>query len=204
MPRGERGERIEVDADEVERLDLVLGERRTWSSRSRRARMPAWIAGWSVLTRPPSISGAPVTSSTRVTGSPCSSRNVAVPPDETSSNPSSCEAAREVVDALLVVDGDQGAGHSSLTTRGSSRCSTAWMRSSSVSRGSTGTAPARARARCRALRRRSARSRRSGRRRPRARRRSRARRGTPAGATGGRSRSARGSGARNGSVRRCM
>ena len=38
----------------------------TSSSRSRRARMPAWMRGWSVLTRPPSISGAFVTSSTRV------------------------------------------------------------------------------------------------------------------------------------------
>src|SRR3954465_10556478 len=59
----------------------------TSSARSRRARMPAWMRGGSVLTRPPRLSGAAVTSSTRVTASPCSSRNAAVPPDETSSKP---------------------------------------------------------------------------------------------------------------------
>ena len=53
--------------------------------------------------------------------------------------PELVEAAREVVDALLLVDGDQGAGHSSLTTRGNRRCSTAWIRSSSVACGSRAT-----------------------------------------------------------------
>ena len=48
------------------------------------------------------------------------------------------EPPRELVEPRLVVDRDQRA-HSSLTTSGSSRCSTAWIRSSSVSRGSTGT-----------------------------------------------------------------
>ena len=80
--------------------------------------MPAWIAGWSVFTRPPSSSGAPVTSSTRVTGSPCSveERRGAAGRDELEAE--LVEAAREVVDAFLLVDGDQCAGHSSLTTRG--------------------------------------------------------------------------------------
>ena len=46
------------------------------------------------------------------------------------------EPAREILQAGLVVDGDQCA-HSSLTTSGRIRCSTAWIRSTSVSRGST-------------------------------------------------------------------
>ena len=53
------------------------------------------------------------------------------------------EAARELVDAFLVVDADQcAARHSSLTTSGSSRCSAAWTRArrvSTVSPGRTGT-----------------------------------------------------------------
>ena len=48
------------------------------------------------------------------------------------------EPARELGHPVLVVDRDQRA-QSSLTTVGSSLCSTAWIRSSSVSRGSTGT-----------------------------------------------------------------
>jgi hypothetical protein len=50
------------------------------------------------------------------------------------------QPARELLQAGLVVDRDQcTALQSSLTTSGSRRCSTAWMRSTSVSRGSTGT-----------------------------------------------------------------
>src|SRR5690606_41154485 len=45
------------------------------------------LAGWSVLTRPPSISGAPVTSSTDVTSMPASRNARAVPPEETISTP---------------------------------------------------------------------------------------------------------------------
>src|SRR6266545_25020 len=48
------------------------------------------------------------------------------------------EPARERLELRLVVHGDQRA-HSSLTTSGNSRCSTSWMRSTSESRGSTGT-----------------------------------------------------------------
>src|SRR6266511_24219 len=47
------------------------------------------MRGWSVFTRPPSISGAEVTSSTCVTSRPSSSRYAAVPPLATNSNPTS-------------------------------------------------------------------------------------------------------------------
>ncbi len=49
------------------------------------------------------------------------------------------QPARELLQAGLVVDGDQRA-QSSLTTSGRMRCSTAWMRSTRVARGSTATA----------------------------------------------------------------
>ena len=159
------------------------------------------MRGWSVFTRPPSISGAAVTSSTRVTGRPCSSRNAAVPPDETSSQPSSCQPACEHLDARLVPDADQRARHSSLTTSGSSRCSTAWMRARD--RSCPPARPARAPG---AITGAGVESLvdvvdgHAGRRRlpPRGRRRSRARPGTRAGATGARSRCGRGKRSRNG------
>src|SRR5215471_10395588 len=53
---------------------------RMWAGTSRRARMPPWTLGWSVLTRPSSISGKPVTSETSNTGTPESRRSLAVPP----------------------------------------------------------------------------------------------------------------------------
>src|SRR5215472_8634684 len=53
---------------------------RMWAGTSRRARMPPWTLGWSVLTRPSSISGKPVTSETSSTGTPESRRSLAVPP----------------------------------------------------------------------------------------------------------------------------
>src|SRR5437870_2742955 len=49
----------------------------------RSARMPAWIWGCRVLTRPSSISGTPVTSATVVTGTPARARKCAVLPVET-------------------------------------------------------------------------------------------------------------------------
>ena len=70
--------------------------------------------------------------------SPARSRNAAVPPEETISQPSSARPRAKLVDAVLVPDADQRTRQSSLTTSGSSRCSTAWIRSTSVSRGSTG------------------------------------------------------------------
>ena len=57
------------------------------SGRDRRARMPAWMAGWSVLTRPSIISGNPVTSETPRTGNPAAESAEAVPPVDTSSTP---------------------------------------------------------------------------------------------------------------------
>src|SRR5665811_1733554 len=59
----------------------------SWLCRS--ARMPPWIAGCSVFTRPSMISGNPVTSDTGVTGIPTSLRNLNVPPVEMSSMPRS-------------------------------------------------------------------------------------------------------------------
>src|SRR5919112_1652488 len=49
----------------------------TWSGSPRSARMPPCILGCSVLTRPPSISGAPVTSETGTTLTPASVRPAA-------------------------------------------------------------------------------------------------------------------------------
>src|SRR5919112_2440104 len=59
----------------------------TWSGSPRSARMPPCILGCSVLTRPPRISGAPVTSETGTTSTPASESALAVPPVEMISNP---------------------------------------------------------------------------------------------------------------------
>ena len=59
-PRRHALERIEVHAHQVDRLDLVLVQRPTCSSLERTASRPAWMRGWSVLTRPSRISGKPV------------------------------------------------------------------------------------------------------------------------------------------------
>ena len=60
-PGDRRLERVQVHDHQVDRLDaLSLERRRGRSGTSRRARMPPWILGWSVLTRPPRISGWPV------------------------------------------------------------------------------------------------------------------------------------------------
>ncbi len=115
------------------------------------------MRGWSVFTRPPSISGDSVRSSTGVTAIPTFCRKAAVPPLATSSQSSSASPSRELVEPRLVVDGDQRAHSSRTTTSGSSRCSTAWMRSrsvSAVSPAAPGTAPGDHRARCRRPRRR--------------------------------------------------
>src|SRR5665213_545981 len=53
----------------------------------RRARMPPWIAGCSVLTRPSSISGNWVTEATSSTASPASASALAVPPVEINLTP---------------------------------------------------------------------------------------------------------------------
>ena len=60
-----------------------------WSGRSRRARMPAWIAGWRVFTRPSSISGSPVTELTAAASIPAEASARRVPSVATSSTPHS-------------------------------------------------------------------------------------------------------------------
>ena len=103
-------ERVEVHDDEVERLDPVLLELGEGARACRRsARMPPWIRGCSVLTRPPSISGEPVTSETAVTAMPASRSAAAVPPDETISTPELRQLARELHHAGLVRDRDERA-----------------------------------------------------------------------------------------------
>ena len=110
----------------------------TSSSRSRRARIPAWMRGWSVLTRPPSSSGTSVSDSTRVTSRPSSSRCAAVPPLATSSQPSSARP-RAKASSPDLSEVEISARTARPPRAGASRCSAAWIRVSSVSRGSTGT-----------------------------------------------------------------
>ena len=141
-----------------------------WSARRRSASRPPWTRGCSVLTRPSSISGAPVTAATSVTGSPASRRARAVPPVETSRNPRATRPRpKSTSPALSETDSSarRGTGiaasartgsndarrspdatvsapaSSAATALGSSRCSTGWIRASSessVSPARTGTA----------------------------------------------------------------
>ena len=142
---GDLLERIEVDADEVERLDPVLGERRPCRRPRRGGRgcRRGCAGGASSRGRRASPANGSA-SSTFVTARPrlLEVRGGAARGDERPAELG--EAAREVVEAGLVVDGDQRA-HSSPTTSGSSRCSTAWTRARSDSTrvaGSTGTGSA--------------------------------------------------------------
>ena len=70
------------------------------------ASRPAWTCGCSVLTRPPRISGKPVTSSTGVTGMPRSRMRAAVEPVDTISTPASCRprasSSRPVLSYTLI------------------------------------------------------------------------------------------------------
>ncbi len=69
---------------------MPFASRSAWcSGLARSARMPPWIFGWRVLTRPPSISGEPVTSATSVCAMPASVSRAAVLPLATSSQPRS-------------------------------------------------------------------------------------------------------------------
>ena len=141
-----------------------------WSARRRSARSPAWTRGWSVLTRPSSISGKPVTAETSVTGSPASRRARAVPPVLTSSQPRTTRprpSSTRPVLSWTESSARRGTGmrasatavsrrvrrapaptvsapaSRAATAAGSSRCSTGWIRSSSEassSSGRTGTA----------------------------------------------------------------
>src|SRR5438093_2173527 len=89
---------------------------RTWSGLPRSARSPAWILGWSVFTRPSSISGNPVTSSTGVTGRPAPASTFAVPPEETRATPSSTSAEANPTSPVL----SKGANRARRTGRTSS------------------------------------------------------------------------------------
>ena len=134
-------ERVEVHADEVEGRDVVLLERLTSPSLVAAGEDAAWMRGCSVLTRPPSISGTSVSSSTRVTSSPrlLEGDGGAAAGDELDAELG--EAARERPPARPC--GRRRAGRaqraaqrrpiSSRTTSGSSRCSTTWTRARSVS-----------------------------------------------------------------------
>ena len=61
-----------------------------WAGTRRSARMPPCTRGCRVLTRPSSISGEPVTSSTSCTGMPAAAIFLAVEPVETILTPASC------------------------------------------------------------------------------------------------------------------
>ena len=63
---------------------------RRWSGSSGSASMPPWTFGCSVTTRWPRIAGNPVSSATSVTGTPASAIARAVPPLDSSAQPSSC------------------------------------------------------------------------------------------------------------------
>ena len=69
--------------------------------------MPPWTRGWSVFTRPSSISGKPVTAATSVTGRPASRSARAVPPVETSSKPRATRPAAKAARPGLVGDRQQ-------------------------------------------------------------------------------------------------
>ena len=76
------------------------------SGLERSARMPPWTFGCSVLTRPPSISGAPVKSWTCLTLMPSPESSEAVPPVERISIPSAerprAKSTRPVLSETLI------------------------------------------------------------------------------------------------------
>ncbi len=67
----------------------------------RKARSPPWIFGFRVFTRPSSISGNPVYSSMRRTGTFFSRSSFAVPPEAYSSTPSRESAAQNCATPVL-------------------------------------------------------------------------------------------------------
>ena len=77
------------------------------SGLERSARMPPWILGWRVLTRPPSISGEPVTSATSRCAMPASFSLADVLPLATSSQPRSRESLGQLDQTFFVVDRKQ-------------------------------------------------------------------------------------------------
>ena len=80
-----------------------------WSARRRSARIPPWTRGWSVLTRPSSISGKPVTAATSVTGQPGLAQRARRAPGRDQLPATGHEAAPEVRQPRLVAHREQGA-----------------------------------------------------------------------------------------------
>src|SRR5437763_7135487 len=136
---GDVAERIEVDADEVERTDRLLVERRNVigivAAREdggvdpgvERLDAPAQHLGDAgELLHPLDVEPDFVLEKVRGSAA-CDELEAEL-----------CQAAGERLQTGLVVDGDQRA-QSSATTSGRMRCSTAWMRSTRLSLGSTAT-----------------------------------------------------------------
>ena len=136
---GDVAERIEVDADEVERTDRLFVERRN---------VVGMIAPREDCGVDSGVKG--LDASSEHLGHPGELLNALdVEPDfvlekvggstaRDELEAELCQAAGERFQTGLVVDGDQRA-HSSATTSGRMRCSTAWMRSTRLSLGSTAT-----------------------------------------------------------------
>src|SRR5688572_4421670 len=87
----------------------------------RSARIPACTRGCSVFTRPSSISGKPVTSSTGVTSIPASRSVAAVPPEETNPTPSSVSPRANSTTPVLsyTANSARRTGRTSVTTSAS-------------------------------------------------------------------------------------
>ena len=136
-PRCRRRERVQVDADQVDRLDSLLGEHlevlgqvTPGQDACMDCRMERLDASAEQLGRPRHLLDGRH-------GDPLLGQDGRRPARGDDLPAELGETAREVVDAVLVPDADQRTRQSSLTTSGRSRCSTAWIRSTSVARGST-------------------------------------------------------------------
>ena len=93
-----------------------------WAGASRRARMPPWTAGWSVLTRPSRIPGAPVTVATSITVEPGVAQQAGGAAGRDQLDAEAGELARELDQPRLVRDREQGApgrpiGHAAAPSR---------------------------------------------------------------------------------------
>ncbi len=81
--------------------ETVLRRYSSWAGLPLSASNPAWIFGWSVLTRPPKISGKPVTRSIGTASMPASARAFAVPPVEMIRTPISARARANATTPVL-------------------------------------------------------------------------------------------------------
>ncbi len=81
------------------------------AGRSRRARMPPWTLGCSVFTRPPSISGLPVSAATSVDAEPGAAQRLGRAAGGHELDTEGSEPPAELQQAGLVVNGEQGARH---------------------------------------------------------------------------------------------